>query len=52
MQPALQFSAFAPELAFALPEIILAVGAMVLLMVGAFAGEKSVRVVTVLATAV
>jgi NADH-quinone oxidoreductase subunit N len=51
MQPALQFSAFAPELAFALPEIILAVGAMFLLMVGAFAGEKSVRVVTVLATA-
>ncbi len=49
MQPALDYSTFAPQLALALPEIILSVGAMVLLMVGAFAGEKSARVVTVLA---
>lgn len=51
MQPALEFSALFPQLAIAGPEIILAVGAMALLMVGAFAGERSSSLVTVLAIA-
>ncbi len=46
MQPALEFSSLLPQLAFASPEIALSLGAMLLLMVGAFAGDKSVSVVT------
>src|SRR5437773_3506790 len=41
-----------PDIAPALPEIILAVGAMALLMVGAVSGEKSTRTVSWLAIAV
>jgi NADH-quinone oxidoreductase subunit N len=51
MQPALEFSALVPQLAIVGPEIILAVGAMALLMVGAFTGEKSNPLVTALAIA-
>ena len=40
-----------PNLALAIPELILAVGAMVLLMVGAFAGKAAVRIVTGLSVA-
>ncbi len=46
MQPALEFSALVPQLAFAAPEIALSLGAMLLLLIGAFAGEKSVSLVT------
>src|SRR5437773_3838757 len=41
-----------PDIAPALPEIILAVGAMALLMVGAISGERSTRLVSWLAIAV
>ena len=40
-----------PEISPALPEIILACGAMALLMVGAFGGERSTRLVSWLAVA-
>ena len=49
MQPAIEFSEIAPQLALVLPELLLAVGAMLLLMIGAFAGERSVPAVTGLA---
>ena len=41
-----------PRFAAVLPELILAVGALVLLMIGAFAGERSARPVNVLAVLV
>src|SRR5271165_1255117 len=41
-----------PDIAPALPEIILAIGAMTLLMVGAISGERSTRAVSWLAIAV
>ena len=47
MQPVIEL----PNLALAYPELILAVGAMVLLMVGTFAGSSSVRLVTGLSVA-
>ncbi len=47
MQPVIDL----PNLALAYPELMLAVGAMVLLMVGTFAGHASVRLVTGLSVA-
>ena len=41
-----------PDLAPALPEIILAISALVLVLIGAFAGERSTGVVTALSVAV
>jgi NADH-quinone oxidoreductase subunit N len=51
MQPALEFSALVPQIWLALPELILAVGAMLLLMIGAFGGERSSPLVTLLSVA-
>ena len=47
MQPVIDL----PNLALAYPELMLAVGSMVLLMVGTFAGQASVRLVTGLSVA-
>ena len=44
-------AAASPQILPALPEIVLAIGALALLMVGAFVGEKSTRVVTALSIA-
>lgn len=51
MQPALEFAALSPDLRLLVPELVLALGAMLLLMIGAFRGERSVSLVTGLSIA-
>ena len=47
----MQFLIDIPNIGLALPEVLLAIGAMVLLMVGVFSGEASNRIVTGLSVA-
>lgn len=52
MQPALEFSAILPDLHLVAPEIIMSVGAMFLLMVGAYRGKQAYSLITGLAIAI
>ena len=51
MQPALEFSAYQADLGLLAPELVLAISAMVLLMIGVFRGPRSNSLVTGLAIA-
>lgn len=51
MQPATAFSLFESDLNLVAPEIVMAVAAMILLMIGAFRGDRATPVITGLAIA-
>lgn len=51
MQPALEFSVYQNDLVLLIPELVLAVGAMILLMIGVFRGPRANPLVTGLAIA-
>jgi NADH-quinone oxidoreductase subunit N len=51
MQPVTDFASLLPSLAIALPEIVMAVGALVLLMIGVFGGRAAYSLVTGLSIA-
>jgi NADH-quinone oxidoreductase subunit N len=52
MEPVLELSSIGPDVRLAAPEIILSVGAMILLMIGAYRGERANTLVTGLAIAI
>lgn len=52
MQPALEFSSYAPDLQLVAPEIIMSLGAMLLLMIGAYRGQRANSLITGLAIAI
>ncbi len=52
MEPALEISSILPDLHLIMPEIIMSVGAMLLLMIGAYRGQRAYSLVTGLSIAI